>query len=236
MILTLATVSMLLLTNGVGLLVSLYFDKHGLPPGWNNQASPRKPGSLRPRLPLIALNLGIMIVGTALTLPFISGGFSLALPTPLQVLAHLGLLFVADDLWFYGLHRLLHQHKGLYKRIHKLHHKAFAPVPIEYIYVHPLEWMSGAMGPILLMALIALVQGQMNAWTFLMWSTLRTLHELDIHSGIRSVLSRALPIVAPMEHHDLHHAKPNLGNYASTFLIWDRLLGTEVDRARIKGG
>ena len=28
--------------------------------------------------------------------------------------------------------------------------------------------------------------------------------------------------------HDLHHAKPNIGNYAATYVFWDRIFGSEI--------
>ena len=64
---------------------------------------------------------------------------------------------------------------------------------------------------------------RLSLWGYLL---VRNLHELDIHSGIISPLGKLMPIYAPAEHHDLHHSKPTKGNYASTFELWDRVLGT----------
>lgn len=224
----LITTGMLVLLNGTGLLASVWLDRQGLPSSVNGQAARRKPNSLRPRLPLILLNLVMLVGGAFVGLSLVGDAFTFAAPTALALVGQVVLLMVLDDIWFYGVHRLLHQHKGLYKRVHKLHHKAFAPVPIEYLYVHPAEWMTGAIGPVAGIIALGWVQGEMNAWIFLAWVALRTTHELDIHSGVRSWMSRALPLLAPTEHHDLHHAKPTLGNYASTFRVWDRVLGTEI--------
>jgi sterol desaturase/sphingolipid hydroxylase (fatty acid hydroxylase superfamily) len=33
---------------------------------------------------------------------------------------------------------------------------------------------------------------------------------------------------ATPQHHGFHHSRPNDGNYAATYVLWDRLLGTEV--------
>ena len=227
-ILTTATIGTL---NLIGLLLSFWLDRSGIPEGLSGQAALRKRLSLSGRLPLILANLAVLLGGAFIGLTLVADtSFTFAAPSLLEVVLHIGLLMVVDDLWFYWVHRGMHENKWMYKKIHKLHHKAYAPVPIEYLYVHPVEWMVGAIGPVLLIVAFILVQGQMNAWTFLAWGAIRTLHELDIHSGVRSVLGPRLPLFAPTEHHDLHHAKPNKGNYASTFLAWDKLMGTEVPR------
>jgi sterol desaturase/sphingolipid hydroxylase (fatty acid hydroxylase superfamily) len=141
------------------------------------------------------------------------------------------MLVLVDDIVFYWVHRTLHTNKTLYRLIHKKHHEAFAPVPAEYLYVHPLEWMIGSAGPVAGVALVLGIWGEMSAWTFWLWGAFRTLHELDIHSGIRSSWARAIPLYGVMEHHDRHHAKPTLGNYASTLTLWDKVFQTEIPPA-----
>jgi methylsterol monooxygenase len=137
---------------------------------------------------------------------------------------------LVDDLWLYGFHRFIHEQKWWYRHIHKIHHRAFAPVPIEYLYVHPLEWAGGGIGVAAGFALAIWLFDGMPAWSLYAWAVWRVGHELDIHSGVRSGLLRLLPVVAPMENHDLHHARPTKGNYASAFRIWDRVFGTEIPR------
>lgn len=228
-------VSLLAISAGLlnlgGLLVSLRFDKHGLPAGWDHQTTPRKRGVLGKRLPWIALNLTILY-GTSLPgLYLVRDLFPMEAPGLLEWIVQMSVLVLFDDLWFYFSHRTLHVHKELYRRVHKRHHEAFAPVPIEYIYVSPAEWMIGAIGPALIVAVILLVQGQMSAWTFVGWQAWRTLHELDIHSGLRAPITRFLPLFAGMRHHDMHHAKPTKGNYASSLTLWDRVFGTLITEA-----
>ena len=43
-----------------------------------------------------------------------------------------------------------------FKTIHRIHHKAITPVALEYIYVHPLEWLMGYIGPFIAIYLISL--------------------------------------------------------------------------------
>lgn len=228
MTLALLTLALLVVCNGVGLAVSLAIDRKGLPESLDGQFAPRKRGSLQGRLPLILRNLAGLHLAAFVGVWLVSDFFVFARPAWWQVLLHVPFIVIVDDAWFYAQHRLLHENKWLYKTVHKLHHKSFAPVPIEYIYVHPLEASLGGIGPVLGVAALIALEGQMNAWTFLAWGAVRTLHELDIHSGTRSVLHRLLPFFAPTRHHDLHHAKPNAGNYASSLVVWDRLFGTEI--------
>ena len=102
------------------------------------------------------------------------------------------------------------------------------PIPMEYIFTHPLEWFLGAIGPFIGLAVIAIFFPQINIYAFWAMSALRNLHELDIHSGVKSSkITSAIPFYGTTEHHDLHHSR-NKGNYASTFTIWDKVFGTEI--------
>jgi sterol desaturase/sphingolipid hydroxylase (fatty acid hydroxylase superfamily) len=215
--------------NVPALLVSLYFDRVGLPRSWDDQTTPRKRGVLRSRLPLIATNLAILYASAIPGLWLVRSRFPLRIPSLAEALVQFVLLVLADDLWFYFVHRKLHVDKELYRRVHKVHHEAFAPVPIEYIYVHPVEWMAGALGPVIVVVALLVLRGEMSGYLLVGWQAWRTLHELDIHSGLRSPLTRCIPFWAGMKHHDLHHAKPTRGNYASSLTLWDRAFGTMID-------
>jgi len=179
------------------------------------------------RLPLILFNisilLGVGIVGVFLLQDFIDFG----LPTVWVFTWQLILIFLIDDLYFYFYHAALHT-KFLYKRIHKTHHRSTMPIPMEYIFTHPLEWFFGAIGPFIGLVVIASFS-EINIYAFWVMSALRNLHELDIHSGIKSSkITSLIPFYGTTEHHDLHHSK-NRGNYASTFTLWDKVFGTEID-------
>lgn len=222
-------------TNGLGLVLSLVIERWGLPAGWSIQAAPRKPGTLRRHLPLIGLNYVIIMVLSGISFALFSDGFHFAKPGWVEGLLVFGSLVLIDDFGFYWVHRILHRNKELYRRIHKLHHKAYAPVPIEYFYAHPIEWMAGAMLPVFVIAGIILIMGSMNAWLLMAWIAFRQLHELDIHSGTKSPIGDWIPLWGKTLHHDLHHAKPNLGNYASTLDLWDRVFQTRIAQALLPG-
>ncbi len=137
---------------------------------------------------------------------------------------HLLVILIFDDTFFYFLHRFMHENKYVYYKIHKIHHEANSPIPIDYIYVHPLEWMSGFIGPFIGI----LILGGVNIYTFWLYLIIRNLHELDIHSGIKSsFLNKTIPFAGTNEHHDKHHALRN-GNYSSTFTFWDIIFKTKI--------
>ena len=179
------------------------------------------------RFPLILFNISILL-GVGIVGVFLLQGFiDFELPTVWVFVWQLVLIFLIDDLYFYFYHSALHT-KFLYKHIHKTHHRSTMPIPMEYIFTHPLEWFFGAIGPFIGLVVIASFS-EINIYAFWAMSALRNLHELDIHSGIKSSkITSLIPFYGTTEHHDLHHSK-NKGNYASTFTLWDKVFGTEID-------
>jgi len=140
------------------------------------------------------------------------------------MLTQLAVILIFDDTFFYFLHRIMHENKFIYKTVHKIHHRANAPIPIDYIYVHPFEWMSGFIGPFIGI----LLMGGVSIYTFWLYLFVRNFHELAIHSGIKtSKVLNIIPLLANNEHHDIHHEKRD-GNYSSTFYLWDILLRTKI--------
>jgi methylsterol monooxygenase len=190
-------------------------------------------GVFRARLPLICFNLLTLMAltygGLSLTEHIFSWEFDLySAASILGIITQYLVLVVIDDAYFYFFHRSLHERPWLYRHIHKTHHRAFAPLPLEYIYVHPLEWMIGAVGIPVGLSLIYINQGSISVWAFWVFAAWRNLHEIDIHSGLTSRWSHQIPLFGTTEHHDLHHMKNSKGNYSSTFTYWDRLMGTTL--------
>ena len=179
------------------------------------------------RLPLILFNISSYLCLGALGVFLLQNFIDLSLPTVWVFTWQLVLIFLIDDLYFYCYHKVLHT-KFLYKHIHKTHHRSTMPIPMEYIFTHPLEWFIGSIGPFIGLVVIASFS-EINIYAFWVMSALRNLHELDIHSGIKSSkITSLIPFYGTTEHHDLHHSK-NKGNYASTFTLWDKVFGTEID-------
>ena len=187
----------------------------------------------RERLPLIAFNLGVLVILTCVGLHFAEGIFSWAYQDLgwtgwFGVCAQVAFLMIIDDAYFYVFHRNLHERPWLYRTIHKIHHKAFVPFPLEYIYVHPLEWMIGAGAIPIGLYMIYLTQGSVSVWAFWIFAAWRNLHEVDIHSGLKPKWTKKIPLLGTSEHHDLHHMRNSKGNYSSTFTFWDRVFGTTL--------
>lgn len=143
------------------------------------------------------------------------------------VLLELIFIVAIDDLWFYVYHRLVHENMWLYRHVHAIHHRVRSTMPLDYIYVHPAEWLIGALGVALACLAIYGVFGSISAYAIIGYGTLRTWHEIDIHSGIKSFVLDRVPMMGTAEHHGAHHAKFR-GNYASTFKVWDKVLKTEL--------
>ena len=213
---------------GIGSYLTLYTD---LFEDKRIQSRTYRPNTFWQRLPLIGLNLSVVIVLTVVGLALSYGAFNFQWQGILAVAAQFLLLVFLDDAYFYFFHRLLHLNPYLYKKIHEIHHRAYAPVPLEYIYVHPLEWMLRAAAIPVGLGTIYLLNGSISVhafWTFAFWLNI---HEIAIHSGLHSSLGHLIPFYGTTDLHDRHHMKKTQGNYASTFTIWDRLLKTSIPPA-----
>jgi len=130
--------------------------------------------------------------------------------------------FICEDTWNYFLHRALH-HKSIYRYIHKVHHTYTSPFALEAELAHPLETVilgTGFFVPFFLCNHLL--------WVWV-WLTVRLVETFDIHSGYDIPYNplKLIPGYAGARHHDFHHAHFN-GNYASTFIWWDWLLGTDL--------
>jgi len=216
-----------LLSNGVGLMWTyaiLYRP--------SLQARRIQPHSARlrdfhERIPLVALNL-LVLLSVVLIAVWLDGALlSMKWKGWVPFAAQFFILLFVDDLYFYLFHRSLHRASFLYRKIHYVHHRAHAPLPLDYIYVHPLEWMLGALGTVAGIVVVYFALHEINGWAFLAFNCQRNLREIFIHSGFRSSIARLVPLLAPNDHHDLHHSKLR-GNYASTLTLWDHVFGTTI--------
>ncbi|MEM7038998.1 MAG: sterol desaturase family protein [Bacteroidota bacterium] len=182
------------------------------------------------RLPLILINMSLVLILSFSGFYFTQDFYIMwEFPPIWLMLVQIATVILVDDFYFYFYHRTLHENKYLLKTIHKRHHTASKPFPMDYMYVHPLEWMLGTIGVVLGVSTVFLIFGEMHAWTFWTYICIRNFHEMHIHSGVKSTLVRHLSLIGTSDHHDLHHSKP-VGNYSSTLKIWDKILGTEVKK------
>ena len=231
------TVGILIATNILGAIYSYMVLYTDIFKNLRIQERAYKPDIFFKRLPLIALNLVLLALLSGAGLYFLKDQFILEMPPLWLILVQVPIYFLIDDLWFYGAHRLMHENKWMMKKIHSIHHRAVTPFPMEYIYVHPLEWMMGSVGTFIgLFVFLAIGGGEAFIIPFWIFAALRNLHEIEIHSDVKSIIGDKIPLLAPTEHHDTHHARSK-GNYASTFRIWDRVFNTEIklkQKAKVK--
>ena len=183
------------------------------------------------RLPLICFNIILLLLVSCLGLYFFLDIIDIetSFQDPIYILVQLFMIFIIDDVYFYFLHALMHKNKFILKKIHSIHHRAITTVSLEYIYVHPLEWLSGYIGPFLGMFILNLIGGPVNIFAFWLYQIIRNIHEIDVHSGFKSKFSQWIPYWGETEHHDKHHECLN-GNYATTFTFWDDFFNTKIKK------
>lgn len=219
------TIIVFVASNAIGVLYSCLVLYSGIFKKFRIQTKPYQKGILLKRLPLYLLNVGLIIGLSATSVYLFGGALDSSIPSIWVFAGQLLFIFIMDDAWFYFAHRWMHENTWALKNIHSIHHRATTPFPLEYLYVHPLEWMLGMMGIVIGVLLIFTVM-PVNVYVFWAMGIIRNLHEIHIHSDLNIPLLNWIPFVSSTENHDVHHAKLN-GNYASTFWIWDRLLKTE---------
>lgn len=181
------------------------------------------------RLPLILLNIFLVTLLAGVSITYASSCFSLVFPISITtILIQFFLFIVIDDLWFYGLHRYLHENKFLFKKIHRSHHRANNPLPLEFIYAHPLEWLGGSMGIFFSCIAIYLLFGEINAYIFCAYTFFRGFHDVLLHSCTKSKVFKHIPFFLTNEAHAVHHARFT-GNYASMLSYLDVLFKTKIE-------
>lgn len=219
------TLILLLIINVIGFLYSYLIIKTDFFKKFKLQNRPHRMKDFSRRSPLICFNIFILMLITGVGLYYFADNiyYQGKIGVGIIVLQIVAVLLI-DDIYFYIWHILMHKNKFLYQKIHKIHHRANTPFPSEYLYVHPIEWMVGMIGPFLGIFLL----GGVHLYSFWMMLLIRNLHELDIHSGLKSgALTKYFPFSGTNEHHDMHHAYLD-GNYASAFSFWDKIFKTSI--------
>ena len=176
-----------------------------------------------PSLVAWAGNLALALVAVVLAWPLLrhTGIHAGPLP-PWWVMAGQLVAFVyLDDLGFYWMHRLLHV-GWLYKKIHAVHHRQWAPWACGGNYMHPVEFLL-----IVTLALVWPVAIGAHVATVWAWIVLRQWEAAEGHSGYSFPWnpSYLFPGYGGTEYHDFHHAK-FVGNYAGFLGYLDRWFGT----------
>jgi sphinganine C4-monooxygenase len=106
------------------------------------------------------------------------------------------------DAWQYFLHRAMHRNHFLYKHVHSMHHRLYAPFSFGSMYNHPVE---GFLLDILGSAVAETAAGlsPRQAALFFGFSTLKAVED---HSGYKLPWSPIQLVFAnSSDYHDIHH-------------------------------
>ena len=143
------TVLLLLFSNAIGFLYSYVVLKTSVLKKYRIQNQEYKEGVFNNRMPLFIFNFVTLLVFSGVGAYFIFDYLDTTLAPWYVIAGQVIFAFLIDDLFFYFYHRYLHENKFLLKHIHSIHHRATKPFPLEYLYAHPLEWMTGTLGVVL---------------------------------------------------------------------------------------
>lgn len=215
------TVILFITTNSIGLIYSLLVLKTKLFAKYRIQSKAYKTGIFSERMPLYLFNFSTLLIFGGVGTYFLYDFFEVSSFSLFVILFQVIFAFIIDDLYFYFMHRWMHENKFILRKIHSIHHRATTPFPLEYLYGHPLEWIMGMFGVVLGFGLIYLVM-PINIYAFWIFAALRNLHEIHIHSDLKLPIISKFPFISETRHHDDHHAKLT-GNYSSTFTWMDRI-------------
>jgi sterol desaturase/sphingolipid hydroxylase (fatty acid hydroxylase superfamily) len=153
------------------------------------------------------------------------------IPGPWDLFKQIVIFIIAEDFWFYFMHRIMHiKHKyfPMYQWVHKWHHEHQRTVSISNQVFHPIEFI--------LVPSSSLFFGMMflgskcHYTTTVIWYFIRILEAHDAHSGYDFPWNplKLLPFGSGPAYHDFHHSA-NSGCYATFFTVWDTLLDTNGD-------
>ena len=96
------------------------------------------------RLPLILFNIVLLMIISSIGLYCLHPLFESSINYDIWIIIfQFFIILFIDDLYFYFLHAWMHKNSYVLDKVHRIHHKAIAPFALEYIYVHPIEWIMG---------------------------------------------------------------------------------------------
>jgi len=147
---------------------------------------------------------------------------------PLKTAWQFALCMFVFDGWQYFIHRLMHEHKGLYNAVHSTHHRLLVCYATGALYNHPLEAFlldtAGALATVYASGAPCSV-----ATAFFCFATVKTVTD---HCGYDWPVNPLAPFFRNnARYHDVHHDPRGFRkNYSQPFFThWDALLGTRMD-------
>lgn len=146
-----------------------------------------------------------------------------SMPSFLEFVITIWASFLVEDYVFYWVHRTLH-HPKLYW-IHKKHHKMYNTIHLSCIYTHWIEYLCGNAIP--LTAGLMLFQNNIHFVSLVGTIYFRIMETHESHGGYEFTYSvfQIFPGMVDTIYHNFHHLK-NIGNYATYWIFWDSLFGT----------
>ena len=136
---------------------------------------------------------------------------------------------IAADVWFYYVHRALHEVPSLYRFIHAGHHAQSHPTALDALNAHPLEHVVANLGSAACGVVAAAGLDLPQCWGgVVLWVGLATWSTCAAHSGVRTLVPGLL---GTCERHDLHHRKLRVNYGVGTYWM-DILHGTHQIHAR----
>tara|TARA_S200000501_G_scaffold101864_1_gene95396 strand:- start:2108 stop:3016 length:909 start_codon:yes stop_codon:yes gene_type:complete len=144
-------------------------------------------------------------------------------------------LFTADDLSRFLLHRVMHKYDSLW-RLHRVHHSATTLTPFTVFRTHPIESLLYFLRGFLVFSFVTgialwLFRGQLTALEILgveaIGFTFNMLFANLRHSHIYLTFGRLERWIISPAQHQLHHSKTHgHPNYGACFALWDQLIGS----------
>ena len=152
-----------------------------------------------------------------------------AWPTPATLAIETVAYLLAFEAYFYALHRMLHV-RGVYRRIHVVHHRSVSPSALGGLMFHPVEALA-----IIAFVPVALWAFPIHVASLALVSTFLSASILVAHSGVGWfpawwASTPGLNWYVTPSVHVRHHARGDC-NYGATLSIWDRVFGTLADPA-----
>ena len=136
------------------------------------------------------------------------------------------IVYLWIDLYAYLAHRFLHM-KGLYRYVHKWHHRYQPPTSFSAFAMSPIEFLLFQMGGIMCCFIF-----EIHVMAFLCTAVFVAYHGQIDHSGID--FEGDLPWQPAVQFHDDHHRLFHL-NFGQSLIVWDWLFGTLRQRSRRYG-
>jgi sphinganine C4-monooxygenase len=146
----------------------------------------------------------------------------------LRTAGQFALCMFVFDAWQYLIHRLMHEHKGLYNAVHSTHHRLLVCYAAGALYNHPLEaFLLDTVGALATVYASGAPCGVATA--FFCFATVKTVTD---HCGYDWPVNPLAPLFRNnARYHDVHHDPRGFRkNYSQPFFThWDWLLGTRMD-------